>query len=305
MSIGIDHGFGWMKTSHVSFPAGIVPFDHEPHSMKQTLQYKNRYYVCGSGRQALKRDKTADESYALLTLAAIAEELRARGGVREATVTLAAGLPLTQYGLEKVRFRSYLLSFFAEPVRFRYEDERFEIAVKDVLLYPQGYAAVMGNLPRLMREPSTNVIDIGSWTTDAMRLDYGRVNAETCRSLEHGMIRCVGEVQEQVRRGTGLSLTEAQVEQMIRSGALAESEDDPLKQIAAAHVKRYAKSLLGTIMENGFDINAVPTTFLGGGAALVLYSADRSVLERSSFIDDIHANAKGYEQIAGQVCGNA
>ena len=45
---------------------------------------------------------------------------------------------------------------------------------------------------------------------DLMRLDKGIPDASTCRSLELGMIRCVDEIREQVRRDTGLSLTPRQ-----------------------------------------------------------------------------------------------
>ena len=50
---------------------------------------------------------------------------------------------------------------------------------------------------------------------DLMRLDKGIPDASTCRSLELGMIRCVDEIREQVRRDTGLSLTDAQTERIL------------------------------------------------------------------------------------------
>ena len=39
--------------------------------------------------------------------------------------------------------------------------------------------------------------------------------ADTAHSLELGMIRCVDDIREQVRRETGLSLTDAQIENML------------------------------------------------------------------------------------------
>ena len=47
--------------------------------------------------------------------------------------------------------------------------------------------------------------DIGGWTVDLMRLDNRIPNAASCRSLELGMIRCIDEISEQVRRLFGLS----------------------------------------------------------------------------------------------------
>ena len=51
------------------------------------------------------------------------------------------------------------------------------------------------------------LMDIGGWTVGLMRLVNGIPNASACRSLELGMIRCIDEAKEQVRRETGLSVT--------------------------------------------------------------------------------------------------
>lgn len=50
-------------------------------------------------------------------------------------------------------------------------------------------------------------------------LEYGVPNASTCRSLELGMIRCIDETKEQVRRDVGASVTDAQVERVLGGGA--------------------------------------------------------------------------------------
>ena len=59
------------------------------------------------------------------------------------------------------------------------------------------------------------LMDIGGWTVGLMRLVNGIPNASACRSLELGMIRCINEAKEQVRRETGLSVTDAQVEHVL------------------------------------------------------------------------------------------
>ena len=92
--IGVDHGYAAMKTAHFSFPTGLVEYEHEPYTQKDVLEYGGKYYVVGSARQPLQRDKTRTEDYYLLTLAAIAKELDYRGMERTAEVLLAAGLPV-------------------------------------------------------------------------------------------------------------------------------------------------------------------------------------------------------------------
>lgn len=75
ITIGVDHGYAAMKTAHCSFPSGLAEYEHEPYTQKNVLCYDGKYYVVGSGRQPLQKDKTADENYYLLTLAAIAKEI--------------------------------------------------------------------------------------------------------------------------------------------------------------------------------------------------------------------------------------
>ena len=101
MIIGIDHGYYAIKTKQVCFPTGIIRYEYEPYTMQNVLQYRGEYYVCGTGRQTLVKDKTANDNYYLLTLAALAQEIRKRKGERTAKVVLAAGLPLTGFGREK------------------------------------------------------------------------------------------------------------------------------------------------------------------------------------------------------------
>lgn len=70
--IGIDHGYYAIKTRQVSFPSGIIGYDYEPYTMQNVLQYQGKYYVCGRGRQTLVKNKTSNDNYYLLTLAAVA-----------------------------------------------------------------------------------------------------------------------------------------------------------------------------------------------------------------------------------------
>ncbi len=98
ITIGVDHGYAAMKTAHCSFPSGLAEYEHEPYTQKNVLCYDGKYYVVGSGRQPLQKDKTTDENYYLLTLAAIAKEIAYRNAPTTTPVILAAGLPLTSFG---------------------------------------------------------------------------------------------------------------------------------------------------------------------------------------------------------------
>lgn len=298
MVIGIDHGYYAIKTKQVCFPTGIIRYEYEPYTMQNVLQYQGEYYVCGIGRQTLVKDKTANDNYYLLTLAALAQEIRKRKGERTAKVVLAAGLPLTGFGREKQKFKEYL--FQKQLIRFLYEGERYEIQIEDVKLFPQGYSALALYPEYLKDEPSVLLVDIGGWTVDLMRLDNAVPNAATCRSLELGVIRCIDEILEQVRRNTGLSITETQVERILQGKSCSMPAE--VVSLIEKQGRLYIEKILSAITEAGFDLRAVPSIFMGGGAAIFQHRVStQDRLCRPIYLTDIHANAAGYERIVGQM----
>lgn len=148
-------------------------------------------------------------------------------------------------------------------------------------LYPQGYAAALTQ-GSLLDEPSIIVADIGGWTVDLMRLDNRIPNAATCRSLELGMIHCLDEISEQIRRSLGLSMTAAQIESVLRGDASHVNED--AKKIIYQEAERYTKRLLAAIAESGLDVRAMPAVFLGGGAG----AAEASCFRRGRTMPSHH-----------------
>ena len=302
MIIGIDHGYAAIKTRHFSFPAGVTAYPHEPYTLQNTLEYGGKFFVCGTGRQPILRNKMENDNYYLLTLAAIAKEIRQRGADPKCSITLAAGLPLAGFGREKKSFREYLLRS-SQPVNFKFEGTVYKVTIQDVKLFPQGYSAIALH-PELIRdEPSVLLMDIGGWTVDPMRLDNGVPNAATCRSLELGMIRCMDEVREQVRRDTGLSVTDAQVE-CVLSGKACRLDDN-----ACAIIQKQGRldteRLLSAVMEAGFDLKALPVVMLGGGAAVVKRSVTpQADLCRAIALTDDKVNAEGFERILAQMSGS-
>ena len=301
MNIGIDHGYYAIKTRHFSFPAGIAVYSHEPYTLQNTLEYGGKFYVCGTGRQPILRNKTENDNYYLLTLAAIAREIKQRGENTECSITLAAGLPLAGFGREKKSFREYLLRS-SQLVCFKFEGVSYKITIEDVKLFPQGYSAIAIHPELIQNEPSVLLMDIGGWTVDLMRLDNGVPDASTCRSLELGMIRCIDETKEQVRRDVGLSVTDAQVERVLAGKPC--SMDEKARSIIRRQGRLYTERLLSAVMESGFDLKAVPVVMLGGGASVVKGNVSpQDGLCRVFALTDDRVNAEGFERILGQFSG--
>ena len=255
----------------------------------------------GTGRQPIQRDKTINDNYYLLTLAALAQEIRSRGAPTECTIRIAAGLPLTSYGRDKPKFRSYLLRP-SQPVQFCYEGVEYSITIADVQLFPQGFAALMAEPDLLTDEPSLLLMDIGGWTVDLMRIDNALPAAETAHSLELGMIRCIDEIRERVRQETGLSLTDAQIEQMLAGQPCSLS--DEVRSIVNKQGRLYTERLFSAVMESGFDLHAMPLVMLGGGASIVnRHISPKDGLCRVIPLLDDRVNAIGFECALGRIQG--
>ena len=86
--ISIDHGYYAIKTAPCSFPSGLTNYGtHDPYTRQGLLEFGGCFFVCGTGRQPIQRDKTVNDNYYLLTLAAIAKEIKQRGLPPSAPVT--------------------------------------------------------------------------------------------------------------------------------------------------------------------------------------------------------------------------
>ena len=123
-------------------------------------------------------------------------------------------------------------------------------------LFPQGYSAIAMHPEYVNGEPSVLLADIGGWTVDLMRLDNAVPNAATCRSLELGVIRCMDEAMEQIRRRTGLSVTDIQIERVLNGSAC--SMDQTAKEMILNHGRIYTERILSSIMEAGLFSRRFP-----------------------------------------------
>ena len=106
--IGIDHGYGNIKTVNTITLTGVIPSTTRPVFGSNILRCDGMYYSCGEGHKAFVSDKASDNDYYLLTLMGVAKELR-RAGISEADVYLAAGLPLTWVKSQREEFTNYLM----------------------------------------------------------------------------------------------------------------------------------------------------------------------------------------------------
>ena len=104
-----------------------------------------------------------------------------------------------------------------------------------------------------------------------------------------------------MRRNTGLSVTETQIERVLREGNLQHGRRCKTL-IIQENGRKYIERILSAVTESGFDLRAVPTVFMGGGSAILKrHVTAQDAICRPVFIEDVHANATGYERIVEQM----
>ena len=160
----------------------------------------------------------------------------------------------------------------------------------------------------LEREDSHGVLEVMLWLVRDKMPGYTDCTSFDVQVLtpmkkgELGVIRCMDETMEQIRRKAGLSVTEIQVERVLNGNAC--SMDEAAKRIIRHQGRIYTERILSAIMEAGFDVKAVPVIFTGGGSALVRrHVRPQDGICRAVYLTDVHVNAAGYERIAGQMRG--
>ena len=205
--------------------------------------------------QEVKDTKVEDDSFYLLTLAAVAKELKRRG-LAEAKVFLAVGLPLTRFGAEKNDFIKYLTK--NKRVSFKYENEPYHIEIDDVAVFPQCYAAVVDKIPTMAKK--TLIVDIGSWTIDIMPVINKSPDESKCVTIPKGLITCMRSINEQCVRQLNGEIDESEIQNIMRYGR--SDIDDEYFAIIKAEMK-YSIKVNEVRAKEGSNIKGFATVVFG------------------------------------------
>ena len=287
--IGIDHGWSNMKTATQVFTTGVKEITTEPAFFDNVVEFDGVYYKVGGKRLEVRDCKVENNSFYILTLAALAKELYRRGK-KEADVLVSAGLPLTRFGAEKQEFINYLSR--NKEVTFHFEKKRYKARIARVSVFPQCYAAVSDRIAALPER--VVVVDIGSWTVDIMPIMDGRPQEQECVTSPQGLIRCMREINEECVRQLGQELEESVIQQvMAGKGSLPEN----YMSIVQGHLDGFVEKIYHIIKEHGYNLDVTPIVFVGGGS-VVMKQFGTQKGRNIQYIEDIRANAKGYEQLA-------
>lgn len=289
--IGIDHGWSQMKTSNAPvFSSGIREILTEPAFYDDVLEYDGRYYKVGTVRDMVMDNKVENDDYYLLTLAAIAKELKIRGK-NKADVVLAVGLPASRYGDEKQAFIDYLSR--NENITFTFEKEEYEIKVIKVAVFPQCYAAVIDQIGSFGQK--VVAVDIGSWTIDIVPIINKKPDDSNFNTLQEGLIPCMRHINKMCGRKFNEKIDEIDIQHYIRTRHSNLGEE--YKQLMDSALTEFATKLYNSLREEGYSLKTTQFCFVGGGAC-VMKNFGGYEQGNIKYNLDVKANAKGFEKLA-------
>ena len=288
--IGIDSGYGNIKTANCCFPASVAAYDTEPIFKDNMLVYGNRFYLIGEGHKEFLADKTRDSDYYVLTLAAIAREMNIKK-LTSGRIRIAAGLPLTWVSGQRDDFKNYLLQ--NRSVEFSFRNTNYSIEVVGVDVFPQGFAAVAD---RLSDFKGVNMLcDIGNGTMNIMFINDKKPVPGNMFTEKFGTHQCLLATRENVMRVHHTTVDDAIINRVFRFGT-ADISEKYLKTITDTATE-YVEGIFQRLREHEYNPELMRLYVLGGGSCLIrnFGTFDK---ERVTINDDICATAKGYEHLA-------
>ena len=296
MLLGIDHGNYAIKTTSFEFVSGLAEHTVKPPMTDEILEYQGKYWTLSGKRLSYMRDKTQDDRFFILSLFAIAKEMEKRGnyGPME-KIQLAVGLPPEHYGLLRDRFGDYFKN--RGVVEFKYAGKSYRIFIDRVMVFPQAYAAVIPKSSLIVKTVRLLVIDIGGYTTDVLLLRNGKPDLQFCRSLETGIITMNNEIIRKVGALHDMRIEDEHISAVLEGKEVILPEE--IKATIREETGHHAKDILDQLRELQVDLRANPAIFIGGGSILLKSFLEQSPLVvQADFLEDVHANAIGYEMLA-------
>ena len=296
MIISVDHGNKSIKTPHAIFTSGLVMSDGLQGFKTDYIGWNGKYYSLTERRISYLRDKTEDDRFFILTLFAIAKELEYRD-VSETLdpidITLLVGLPPAHYEQLHSRFEQYFLRR-REAIDFEYNGKYYSVRINKVLSYPQAFAAAVTQYSTLKVHSVAYIIDIGGFTIDVLKLRFGRPDLEVVESFEKGVITLYNSSASKCNSQYARILEECEIDEVIRNQPTVLPGE--VQQLIRIMTSDFLAEFYNFLRERGIDVSTSKCVFAGGGSLLL-----RGMIERGNkvafpiFIEDIHANAIGYE----------
>ena len=211
--VGIDHGYGYIKTANTLTRTGINEYLTIPTFKNDIMESGGFFYKVGEGYKEFIQEKTEDNDFYLLTMAGMAKELDFHN-VYDADVHIACGLPTAWVQHQREAFRQYILKNY--ELRFRFNEKSFKIRLSGCSVFPQGYPGVIDDVGRFT---GINMLaDIGSEVVNIMYINNTQPMYSRCWTERIGINKCIHMIQNAILRDFGVLMERSMIEKVLQTG---------------------------------------------------------------------------------------
>ncbi len=296
ITLGVDHGYKNVKTINFVFPTKLSLLKVLPDDKKGILQINGDVYT-ENGENVNYIDssnKVSNDNFYMLTLIAIAKELKCRG-LDGARINIAVGLPQRWFEAQKKSFKKYIMQ--RSEVRFIYEGIKYHIYFEDCKVFTQGYAALL-TLKKLEEYLDRTVVvcDIGGGTVDIIPVNNGEIDHANSKIDQRGAIWLVNSIQEAAETQLYESVPEDFIINCMINKNAKETPQNKYEKLVQGKLMNYCEMIFNRLKEFRINVDITPVIFVGGGASIIKNFGSYN-LATTEFITDIKANVKGYEMI--------
>lgn len=149
-------------------------------------------------------------------------------------------------------------------------------------------------IDELLDKPRVLIVDIGGFTADYLMMRSGRADLSICDSLENGVILLYNRIRTKVNSEFDILLEETDIDDILKDGESGYSPE--VVSLVEKLARDFVNDLANSLRERMLDLMSGTVVFVGGGAILLRRQIEASGKVRNAvFVEDINANAKGYE----------
>lgn len=133
---------------------------------------------------------------------------------------------------------------------------------------------------------------------NVMQIVDGRPLEKSLVTDKFGVSICMKEIQKELSKSAGEDIPEMLIEPLLRKGI--QGRTDSIAKTVERIARKYTQDILKRLVDYGYKENLVHLYIVGGGGCLLKNYSNLSANENVTFVEDICANAKGYEYLALQ-----
>ncbi|MGN1019526.1 MAG: hypothetical protein ACI4O7_04055 [Aristaeellaceae bacterium] len=137
--------------------------------------------------------------------------------------------------------------------------------------------------------------DIGNGNMNIMTIQDRRAIMDQCFTEKYDTYQCMLRAREALTQRFGRTVPDAVIDEVLRNGDADIGRDyvDTIREVAAG----YVAAIIRRLREQEYDPQTMRLWIVGGGGCLLRHFGQHDH-DCATTIDNIHANAEGYEYLA-------